>query len=143
MNLNLKDWTSIAKQQKNGSFYVRGIVKGKLMYMHNFVMRHKPTEITVDHIDRNCLNNCLNNLRLATKSEQCLNQKEKCYMKPKKNNGIQILNVHFKRRFGTRTVFVELTKEKKKFRKSFSVFKYGYDEAVKKAILFRDKIKSL
>jgi hypothetical protein len=38
--------------------------------MHNFIFGEVPEGYTVDHIDRNGLNNQKSNLRLATKSEQ-------------------------------------------------------------------------
>lgn len=61
-----------AKEKSNGVY----IVNDKLGYIHNIIMPHKKG-YTVDHIDRNPLNNTRENLRYATASEQTYNQKKK------------------------------------------------------------------
>jgi len=42
---------------------------------------------TIDHVNMNSKDNRVDNLRYATKSEQCLNQRTKILIKPKKING--------------------------------------------------------
>lgn len=54
----------------------------KVLYLHNFVMKNfdfpgRGTKQSIDHIDRNGLNNRKQNLRLATQTEQNVNQKKK------------------------------------------------------------------
>ena len=52
--------------------------KQRYLQMHNAIWEHHnepiPDGFTVDHINRNTLDNCLSNLRLATPSQQKQNQ---------------------------------------------------------------------
>ena len=66
------DYKWAAKQKSNGIY----IVNDKLGYIHNIIMPHR-NGFTVDHIDRNPLNNTRENLRYATGKEQNFNQKKK------------------------------------------------------------------
>lgn len=81
-------WT--AKQKSNGVY----IVSDKLGYLHHQILPVR-AGVTVDHIDRNPLNNTRGNLRYASKTLQNFNQKKKgtkfdvkgIDFHPKKNKG--------------------------------------------------------
>lgn len=90
-------WCSISKP-KRYSKYVQTQVKGKMIYLHRFIFELTkgdiPNGYTIDHEDRDGLNNRSNNLKLANQSEQNLNQrtrkdnsegvKDVCYSKTQK-----------------------------------------------------------
>ena len=62
----------------NSNEYIYGnVYKTGLLNMHQVIMNHyrKGGDLSVDHIDRNPLNNILSNLRIATRVEQNNNQK--------------------------------------------------------------------
>lgn len=71
LNLIIKYvWSS--KVKSNGVY----IINDKIGYLHNCIMPHKHG-YTIDHIDRNPLNNTRENLRYANQSLQTFNQKKK------------------------------------------------------------------
>ncbi len=55
------------------SGYPSTYYKGKTMKLHRLLLK-PPKRKYVDHIDRNRLNNCRNNLRLCSTHENCFNQ---------------------------------------------------------------------
>jgi len=74
----------IGKQRPGKSFYVQRGVKtpsgNKTIRLHNIITGHtgKGHKVTVDHIDRQPLNNRRSNLRIATSNEQCINRGLMC-----------------------------------------------------------------
>ena len=73
-------WTRIhTPGPTKGCVYAVIRIDGKLVYMHQLVWELFGTmklqgDETIDHIDRNVLNNCISNLRPATKAMQRCNQ---------------------------------------------------------------------
>jgi len=47
---------------------------GPVIFFHNLILGHTPSEITVDHTNRNGLDNQRSNLRVAIKKTQAINQ---------------------------------------------------------------------
>ena len=73
---NLLHYGTIAGHLDNCG-YMRTKIKGKFYLNHRliFLMHHGYFPEIVDHIDGNKINNKIENLRKATKSENCLNKK--------------------------------------------------------------------
>ena len=65
-------WTS-AKRSSNGGFYFFTQVKGKTIYMHRMVMQ-ATRGVEVDHINGDASDNRRDNLRLATRAQNCVNR---------------------------------------------------------------------
>ena len=87
---------------------------------------------SVDHIDINSYNNNLNNLRWATRTKQTINQ-----------------NIRITNTTGTQGVNCDGTRyrakwiiDKKPYSKSFSILKYGKDEALRLAIEYRKEMEN-
>ena len=63
------------KLQKSGYMYIR--IQNKNMTTHSLVAKNflgeRPFQHVIDHIDRNKLNNCIDNLRYCTHQENCMN----------------------------------------------------------------------
>jgi len=73
---DLKWWTLVGR--KANPLYPVIFKNGKYLYMHRLVMfahLKEPTNLEIDHIDRNPLNNQKSNLRWVTHSQNCLNRK--------------------------------------------------------------------
>jgi len=82
--------------------------------------------MTFDHIDRNKLNNKASNIRLATKSEQTINQKLRCTNKSGEKNIIVIKNSYR----------IEISRNGKICRRCLRLDKFSLADAVK----VRDKM---
>ncbi len=59
----------------NDTYYAVTSINRQTVRLHNMVMNHIPSEFTIDHMDRDSLNNCKGNLRPVTQREQVLNQR--------------------------------------------------------------------
>lgn len=115
--------------------YCTTYINKKQTYFHNLVMKHTPGSLTIDHIDRNRLNNQKSNLRIVNASVQLINQNRKS------NNSSGMVGVGLEegRKWTARVQNTGST-----FRKSFSIKKYGFEEAKQMAIDWRnEKIKSI
>jgi len=102
-------------------------------YFHNLSMQHILIEITVDHINRNGLNNRKSNLRLVDRRIQTINQGIKS------NNTSGVTGVCYYKNPGT---WVAQWKDAdgNKCHKYFSLNKYTNDVAKAKAIEHRQKM---
>ena len=63
---------------RKGARYAQRRVCGKIVYLHHAVLQIDRTSLLgkqIDHIDRNTLNNCKNNLRIVTPKENMRNTK--------------------------------------------------------------------
>nr|WNL49955.1 HNH family endonuclease [Marseillevirus sp.] len=111
--------------------YVITTSEGRTLMLHNLLLAHKPGEITIDHIDRDPLNNRKNNLRVANKSTQLINQKIKS-TNTSGTKGVSYQNKCWTARW----------KDEKGFRtKYFSIKKYGDEGAKTLAIAFRKHVE--
>src|SRR4029078_3130376 len=122
-----------AQLNTNNKYYVFATIGNKNVQLANFIMNHDPKndmKLTVDHIDRDPLNNRKYNLRMVTKTIQAINRDVSD-------------NTH------TRVKGVSYEKSRRRFKvtcqengirktKSFFISVYGTkDEAFKAAVEFR------
>jgi len=70
-----------------------------LSFFHNLAMKHLPSEITVDHINRNGLDNRKSNLRLVNQKIQSINQR----IRSNNKSGVTGVNYKKKTNFWTPT----------------------------------------
>ena len=86
-------------------------------------------ELTFDHYpDRNKQNNKASNIRLATKSEQVINQKTRCTNKLGEKN----ICIYIDKRNGNVFYHIKITRKGKGvFQKRLNVEKYNLEDAVK------------
>jgi hypothetical protein len=66
-------WNISHITKRNKTHYVVSQIGGKTICLHRLIVSFPEKQI--DHLDRNGLNNCKNNLREVTPSENCLNKK--------------------------------------------------------------------
>jgi len=102
-------------------------------YFHNMVMKHIPTDITVDHINLNKLDNRKINLRLVDRRTQSINRGIHS------NNTSGMTGVSFNKK-SNRWAAQWQDSNGNKCYKSFSSKKYTNDIAKAKAIEYRQKI---
>lgn len=129
-DLNLVQSVPIHSAKSGKTYYARMINKNNSVIMlHNMIMNHEPTiDSTIDHINRDGLDNRKLNLRVASRNEQMTNRSIP------KNNTSGIKGVR-KEVNGWRCKWNDVI-EKSKF---FSVIKYG-DESKQMAIDYRNEM---
>lgn len=76
------------------TFYARARHKGKHIKLHRIILGVTNPEVHVDHKDHNGLNNCKSNLRIATRSQNKINQRKL------PNKSSQFIGVSYSKREG-------------------------------------------
>ena len=106
------------------------------IYLHQFLLENTNKEKVIDHIDRNPLNNRKSNLRIVSRSINSTNAK------PRTENKSGIRGVYFrKERPGVAKAswICEWSINGKRHSKSFSIAKYGEEEAFRLACSLREE----
>ena len=101
-------WHANETEKGSGRYYARcdRVKDGKIVrqLLHRFIM-DAPLGLKVDHIDRNPLNNCKSNLRLATQSQNMCNMARKnktsqykgvCWESPRPGGWIAYVSINHK-----------------------------------------------
>jgi len=118
------------------NYYAIRIEKGTRYYLAYLILNKIPdvtTGLTIDHINRNPLDNRKENLRVINQSQQNINQRIR------RTNKSGKIGVRFDYSSNSwRSTWRESGKQKSK---SFSILKYGEDKAYLKAIKYREKIE--
>lgn len=118
-------WYAVYDEHTLG-YYVRGGSNGTRL--HRLIME-TPPHLVVDHINRNTLDNRKSNLQNVTNSGNMKNLS----IRKDNRSGRKGVTLETGKRFK-----VEWYEEGKKKTKSFSLNKYGYEEALRLANEFRD-----
>lgn len=89
-----KIWRSQYDASIQSYYALCNITKNDVISMHRFIVNIPPKfeEITIDHKNRNTLDNRKTNLRLATPMQQCFNQKVKSSKITSTYRGVSVRN---------------------------------------------------
>jgi len=122
--------------KNNGkNIYSSTTIDKKQVYIHNLIMNFKPTrKNTIDHVNRDSMDNRKSNLRVATKKEQIHNRNINKNCK----SGIRYLYKTTKKRDNIDYWIIDINHLK--IRKYFSCKKYGDETAKQNAINFLSTI---
>lgn len=74
----LNQWKWFCRTPKNNNYAVRGVFNGKnmsIIHMHRIIMNITDSNMVVDHIDHDGLNNQKCNLRIASKKQNQANRR--------------------------------------------------------------------
>ena len=125
--------------KKNNSYYAEARIKGKIVRLHNFIMKFTPKDrkFSVDHINRDTLDNRKSNLRIVNQTIQTINRKIG------KNNVSHKIGVYLEK---NQRRWVAKWAENKKIKKQPFYYRdqESFQEAFVKAFIFRkDKEREL
>lgn len=97
------------------------------IYMHRFVMS-APKNVEIDHVNQNKLDNCKNNLRLATRKQNTFN------VGKKSNNTSGYKGVSFQKNANKWAAYIEVDGRKVHLGLFYNPIEaaYAYDDAAKK-----------
>jgi hypothetical protein len=115
----------------NGNGYAVTTIDRSTVKLHNYLLNHQPDEMTVDHINRDTLDNRRTNLRIVNKRDQAMNQKKR------EDNTSGNTGVSFKGKSWAANWVDDRGNRKSK---TFAISKYGYEEAKNMAIAYRQQI---
>jgi hypothetical protein len=132
--LKIHQWYIKDKTKENHRNYVAAKIGNKTIKLHRYILDVYDRNIIVDHDNRDTFNNTRENLIKGTSRENNLNTK----MRSTNTSGRT--GVHYHQAQGTRSpkwVGTYVDSNGTKVTKSFSIKKYGNDEAFKLAEEFR------